>query len=899
MRPILLIACLILTLAFGNSSNLLAQDNSEKTVSKNDAASSYTIKALKLDSGSNINLDGKLDEAIWKQADVATGFTQRIPDDGKPASQKTEVRVIYTERAIYVGAKAYDSARDSIAATLFRKDGSAYSDWIYVSIDSYDDNRTSFSFAVNPKGVRRDLLTYNNKNQDIKWDAVWEAQTDIQDDGWTVEMRIPLSQLRFSSKSDEQSWGINFQRIIARYNEISFWAPTPQKSSGFVSQYGQLEGIRGLKEPARLEISPYGSSSLTRAPGSSDNPFYSPTDIALSAGADIKYGITSDFTLTGTINPDFGQVEADPAVINLSAFETFFPEQRPFFQEGTDIFKFGDTETFISQGTPNMFYSRRIGRQPQGHIGNAGINGQFIDQPDQTTIAGAAKVSGKTKDGFSLGVLNAFTTRENADYVTFSNEEGTISVEPPTNYFVARAKQDLKNGRTVIGGYGSAVNRMIDASYLRNSLHESAYIGGADFEHNWNDRDYILSGVISGSNVSGSTEALMRTQNSSARYFNRPDADYLSVDPDRTSMSGYAGELSFAKYGGEHFLGSVTYSVVSPGYEVNDIGFQQRADQHGVSYFLQYRENSATAPLRSYSINTFAINGWNFGGDKTTNNYGLSGNIQFTNLWGLSLNTGFEGNRMNDRLLRGGPIASSPQSHYVSAVLSSNKARKTSFVLGHLRHQNRAGEYTRDVFLNMTVRPAPNVQLSLNPNYNYGKETDQYVRKVQDATATGTYGTRYVFADIDQQTVSTSLRLDWTFSPNMSLQTYIRPYITTGDYYNYKEFTTPRRFEFDVYGVDRGTISETNGTYTVDPDGVGPADPFAFGEQNFNFRAVQTNAVFRWEYTPGAFLYVVWQQDRSAFERLSGLNMSRDLQGLADAEPTNVFLVKLSYWFGS
>ncbi|CAN5161372.1 hypothetical protein BH23BAC3_BH23BAC3_27860 [soil metagenome] len=889
-----------MTLLLGNISKLFAQESdSEKTSANNDAKSSYTLKALKLDTESQIQLDGKLDETIWQQADVAIGFTQRSPHDGSPATQKTEARVAYSGNAIYIGATMYDTAMDSVAATLFRKDGNASSDWFLVAIDSYNDNRTAFAFGVNPKGVRQDVLLYNDTNGDQKWDAVWEAKTHMGEEAWTVEMRIPLSQLRFDGGNEVQSWDINFRRDLARNDENSYWSPTPQNKSGIVSKFGSLMGVEGLEEPKQLEVSPYGSTSLTRAPGSSANPFYKPNDVMLSAGADIKYGLSSDFTLTATINPDFGQVEADPAIINLSAYETFFPEQRPFFQEGTDIFRFGNTKTFISYGTPTMFYSRRIGRQPQGLVGAAGINAEFTDRPDQTTIAGAAKLSGKTKNGFSVGLLNAFTTRENAEYVTFSNEHGTVSVEPPTNYMVARAKQDLKNGRTVVGGYASAVNRMIGTPYLANSIHESAYIGGFDFEHSWNDRDYLLSGVISGSSVSGSREALLRTQNSSARYFGRPDANYLSVDPDRTAMNGYFGELSFAKYGGEHVRGSVSYAVVSPGYEINDIGFQMRADQHVTTYFLQYRENSAAAPLRSYNLNARAIKAWNFGGDMTANSYGISGSMQFSNLWSLSLNTVLDGNRKNDRLLRGGPIAASLSGSVLSAVLSSNKSKKTSFDIGHLRQNNEAGEYTRSMFLSVTLRPAPNVQVSLGPSYNYGKDIDQYVRRVQDATADATYGSRYVFADIDQQTLSSNFRLDWTFSPNMSLQTYIRPYITTGNFYNYKEFTTPRELEFDLYGVDRGTISQNGGTYTVDPDGAGPAGPFSFGEQDFNFKSVQTNAVFRWEYNPGAFLYVVWQQDKSAFARESGLDIGRSLQGLVDTAPTNIFLIKMSYWFGS
>lgn len=884
----------------GGFGHAVAQQQSLKdAITKTDTMAPPTLTAMKAGPGQPITLDGKLQEGIWQQTPAATGFVQRTPHDGQPATEQTEARIIYTDDAVYVGITAFDSAMDSVAATLFRKDGSAYSDWIYVNFDSYNDNRTSFSFAVNPRGVRKDILTFNDSNEDLQWDAVWEAATEIQDDRWTVEMRIPLSQLRFNTDKEKQNWGINFQRRIARKEEIAFWSPTPQNSAGFVSRYGTLKGISELKSPNRLEISPYASSKLTRAPGSAANPFYRENNFGLSAGADIQYGLTSDFTLTGTVNPDFGQVEADPAVINLSAFETFFPEQRPFFQEGTDIFQFGNTQTFNRFGNPIVFYSRRIGRRPQGRLSAAGIDADYVDRPDQTSIASAAKVSGKTENGLSIGILNAFTTRENATYIGPDNREQSMSIEPPTNYFVGRVKQDFNKGNTTVGGYLSAVNRFMRADYLASDLHNSSYIGGLDFEHSWNDREWILSGVVSGSQVKGTKEAILQTQMSSSRYYNRVDADYLSVDPGKTSLTGYAGELSFARFGGNHWRGSFTYSVVSPGYEVNDIGFENTADYHAISYLLQYRETAPAAPFRFYNINVYSNQRWNFGGDLTYNGIATSGNVNFTNLWSFGFNVGYNGETYHDRLLRGGPQALSPAQLQYSGVLQSDPSRIVSAEIGHLRLDDVSGGMQRDVYVDLTVRPTPYIQLTLSPNYNFQKRTAQYVRRVADPTADHTYGSRYVFADIDQTTISAGLRLDWTFTPDISLQTYVRPFITAGNYYNYKEFTTPRAYDFDVYGRGRGTISEDDGVFTVDPDGTGEAQPFTFNDGDFNFRSIQTNAVFRWEYTPGSALFLVWQHDRRSSDRFDDFRFRRDFNGIFDTKPTNVFLVKLSYWLGS
>lgn len=891
---------IFVSLLLAITSTGLAQANSGTNgKSKNSESDFRSLQTVKITSHDKVILDGKLEEKIWQQAPIATNFIQRTPNEGKPATENTEARIIYSDDALYIGIRAYDSAMDSIAATLFRRDGSAYSDWVYVNIDSYNDNRTSFNFAVNPRGVRKDILTFNDSNEDIRWDAVWETATTIQDDSWIAEIRIPLSQLRFDAKKKNQTWGINFQRRLARKEEVSFWSPTPQDASGFVSRYGNLNGIKDLPSVNHLEVKPYASGNFTRAPGESNNPYYSQNDWQGSVGADIKYGITSDFTLTGTVNPDFGQVEADPAVINLSAYESYFPEQRPFFQEGTDIFEFGRTQTFNSFGNPQVFYSRRIGRQPQGNISGAKPNAEYVDVPNQTTIASAAKVSGKTDGGFSLGILNAFTLRENAQYRTTENEDGSISVEPPTNYFVGRVKQDLNEGRTVIGAYGSAVNRMIGAEYLENSLHNSAYISGLDFEHSWNDRDWILSGVISGSNVNGTSDAILKTQQSSARYYNRIDADYLSVDPNKTSLNGYAGELSFAKYGGEHWRGSVTYSVVSPGYEVNDIGFENRADYHAASYLVQYRETDPGAPLRNYNAALYANHAYNFGGAMINNGYGFFSNFSFTNLWSLNLEAGINGKKYDDRLLRGGPLTQAPSNNYYSAVVSTDQSKTISFTVGHLRIQNTDGEIERDVFLDMNIRPTSYIQITINPSYNFQEDTDQYITSIEDNLATDTYNRRYVFSDIDRTTLSTSFRLDWTFTPEMSLQTYVRPFISSGDFYNYKEFTTPRKFDFNIYGKDQGTIEENDETYTVDPDGNGPAQSFSFDERDFNFKAIQTNAVFRWEYKPGSAFYLVWQQDRSGSTLHNDFKFRRDVNQLFNSRPTNVFLMKFSYWFGT
>ena len=894
----------------------IAQDVSTAEASQDSAAlETRSLRAVRATSDDPIELDGNLDEAIWQQVPIATDFIQRAPDDGSPATEKTEAQIFYTEEAVYIGARAYDSSRDSVAATLFRRDGDGYSDWFYVIIDSYNDNRTGFSFGVNPKGVRKDILLYDDNNEDLRWDAVWEAATSIDEEGWTVEMRIPLSQLRFSppQNGEESEWGINFQRRIARNEEMSFWSPTPQNESGIVSRFGQLQGLKELNSPQRLEVSPYVSSNLLRTPGDGSNPFYNQNDLGASVGADIKYGLTSDLTLTATINPDFGQLEADPAVINLSAYETYFNEQRPFFLEGNEIFQFGRTRTYNTFGNPITFYSRRIGRAPQGNLDSFNsyrdesiydpdtVYNIYTNAPDQTTIAAAAKVSGKTKSGWSIGLLNAFTTSESSPYQIDQNQvSGDFTVEPATNYLVARAKKDINGGNSVFGGFFSAANRNLNDTYFEDFLHSSAYLAGVDFEHNWNDRDWTLSGTLSGSQVNGTPEAIEQTQKSPARYYNRVDSDKLSLNPDKTSLNGFATEVSLRKGGGEHWRSSLTYSEVSPGYEVNDLGFENRADYRSAAGALIYQETDPSF-LRFYEIWTFEMFAWNHDGDLIGNYYNTGAFMRFNNLWTFNYNFNFAGKSTNDRLTRGGPVSGRPADWNFNFNIRSDQTKKVAYGIGGFyRNEFKGYEFDRRFWGFIEFRPTSYIQLEISPEFGWETESDQYVTNVEDMMATKTFGNRYVFADLDQTYLSTSIRLDLTFTPDMSLQFYTRPFINSGNFYDFKEFTTPREYKFDVYGKDAGAISysESDDEYTVDPDGAGTAESFTISQRNFNFRSIQGNTVFRWEYRPGSTLFLVWQHDRSSNGPESDFSFGRDFRNLFDSDPTNIFLVKLSYWFG-
>ncbi|MBI4408091.1 MAG: carbohydrate binding family 9 domain-containing protein, partial [Gemmatimonadetes bacterium] len=442
-------------------------------------------------------IDARIDEAVWAQAQVASDFTTLEPKPGEAASEQTEVRVLYDDDAIYVAARLFDRTPDSIVARLARRDNDVYSEWFYVGLDSYNDRRTAFIFAVNPRGVKLDsFMSEDGQREDGGWDPVWDVAADVDALGWTAEMRIPLSQLRFSASADqgaeERVWGITFARRIARTQEFAFWSPLLPDAPGVVSQFGYLEGLRGLRAPRRLEALPYSVARVTRAPGEAGNPFYDRTEPYASVGADVKYGLTSDLTLSATVNPDFGQVEADPSVVNLSAYETFFSERRPFFVEGSDIFRFGIEPG--DGGSQQLFYSRRIGRAPQRSVE---LDDGHVDAPEGTTILGAAKVSGKTRGGWSIGVLEALTGAEYARTSDARGRRGSALVEPLTNYAMLRAKKDFRAGESTVGAIVTGTHRKLDDDAL-DFLRSAAYAGGVDFRHRFGRGNYEVRGYMLG-----------------------------------------------------------------------------------------------------------------------------------------------------------------------------------------------------------------------------------------------------------------------------------------------------------------------------------------------------------------------------------------------------------------
>jgi len=829
-------------------------------------------------------IDGVLDDEAWKAAPVATGFIQLEPREGQPATERTEARVLYGDDALYVAFRAFDSSPDSIAAQLTRRDQESYSDMVHVLVDSYFDRRTAFHFAVNPLGVKHDLYRFDDTEEDTSWDAVWEAAALIDDEGWTAELRIPHSQLRFGNQ-DSQTWGINFAREIARRNETSLWAPLSQSDAAIVSKSGELTGLYGLGSPRRIELRPFSMARLSRTPREEGNPFYRSSDLFSSAGLDLKYGVTNDLTLDVTVNPDFGQVEADPAQVNLTAFETFFPEQRPFFIEGAGIFNFGIGLGDGDMGSESLFYSRRIGRPPQGE---ADARGGHAESPDLTTILGAWKLSGKTQGGWSVGLLHAVTAEETARIATGDGASLEEPVEPFTNYGVARLQKDFREGRSAVGFIGTATNRHKDVADDL-VLRSGAYAGGFDLRHRFGREDrFEMNGYLLASHVRGSAEAMDLTQRSPSRYFQRPDADHVDYDPGRTSLTGWAGKLELFKIAGGYWRMGTTAVAKSPGFEPNDLGYQQESDLVVHAFYVGYNHHTPTPRLRRWNLNANGWHGWTFGGEKVALGGNVNGSLTLPNYWGGFAGVNREFESFSNGALRGGPLlrreastngwfgVHSDERKVVRATWSNNWSRASE-----------SDSWSANTSLSVRWRPSGRASLSLGPFLSRAVNDAQWVQRVN------TQDSHYVFGRMDQKTLGLTGRMDLTFRPDLTLQLYAQPFVSAGDYSRFTQVADPRARSFhDRFASVEATLE--NGSYRADLNGDGVAEPFR--NPDFNVRQFRSTAVLRWEYRPGSLLYLVWSQGRNHFTQDGRLQVGESLGDLFRQDAENVLMLKVSYW---
>ncbi|HKS25167.1 MAG TPA: DUF5916 domain-containing protein [Thermoanaerobaculia bacterium] len=807
-------------------------------------------------------IDGDLSDPAWQSAPEFTDFTQHDPDDGKPPTMKTSVRIVYDDNAIYFGLKMDDPQPPT--SLLFRRDNFAQADFISINLDPQLDRLSGNAFTIFPSNVQGDTVLYNDIGEDPSWDGVWDSATKVVPGGWQLEVRIPFSQLRFPEKP-VHVWGLNITRRTVRNNEWVRIVNTPKGQTGFVSHFADIVGIEGIHRGKPLELVPYTVARTDyRTRLDNSDPFLRQQDHRADAGLDLKYALTSSLTLTGTINPDFGQVEVDPAVVNLSQFETFYPEKRPFFTEGLNIFNFNDTPApshFNFFFPPSVFYTRRIGRAPQV-IPSA----DFVDVPSETTILGAAKVTGKLPGGWAIGVLDAVTAAERARFES-GGVFGQQQAEPLTNYFVSRGTKEIGDGSR-IGVLLTSVDRRLPEEL--SLLRKSALTGGVDGYTSFAQKAWILEGSAVMTRVTGSPEAIALTQTSPAHEYQRPDAGHVTFDPTRTSLSGWAGRAMLSKASG---LWRPIFSIqaYSPGFETNDAGFLQRTDIISTHAVMQYYNQNPTAHYRERNLWLGAWQNNNFDHDTLERGVFAEAFGTFLNYWTANVSLFLTAPAFNDRLTRGGPVVRTPASWSSDYSVGSDSRKSFSAGLnGHVDHAED-GSYSRSLGVTFTARPHSNMQISVGPTLSRSHDHTQYVTAFTDSAAAATFGTRYVFADLEQRSFELGTRADWTLTSRLSFQLYLQPFIASGDFHDYHSLVAARTRDYTPF------------VYTA-------ADP------DFNFRSVRGSAVLRWEFRPGSALYVAWNENRAGLAPLGDFRLGRDLRAIPTSPSHDVFLVKFSYW---
>ena len=882
----------LLALLFSQA-KLAAQDSNTETPTTEIEKKQYFTKRTETPP----NVDGILDDEMWKNVKWGGDFTQRQPEEGADPSQATKFKIIYDQKYLYIAVRCFDQEPDKIVRRMSRRDGFE-GDWVEINIDSYFDKRTAFSFTISASGVRGDeAISNNGNNWDSNWDPIWMARTQLDAQGWTAEMKIPLSQLRFADKP-KHVWGIQFTRRLFRKEERSNWQFIPQNSPGWVHMFGELHGIEGIKPQSPLELEPFMVAQAESFEKEEGNPFKTGNDASASFGVNGKVGLTNDVILDFTINPDFGQVEADPSQINLSAFQVFFRERRPFFVEGNNILNF-NTSNSIAGGnfnSNNLFYSRRIGSRPHGWPDSADDD-DFVDVPDNTRILGSAKITGKNKHGFSFGILESVTRKEEAT-IDREGQQWKETVEPLTNYFVARAQQDFDEGQTVVGGMITATNRNIDDEpYLKEILHKSAYSGGLDIRHFFKDRTYSVTARAVMSKVNGSKESILNTQESSVHFFQRPDANHVSIDDTKTSLTGTGGHLALQKHSGKlNFQTGVTWRT--PELELNDAGFLINTDQINQWSWVGYRFIQKTKGIfRSLRANGNQYLNWDFGGNNTYRALNFNAHAQFTNLWNFGTGGTWESRVISNFDLRGGPALLYPSGINNWMYLSTNNSKKIRLNFNIYNYWGSESYYREQSYnMGITYQPINALQISLWPNARFSDNQMQYIE-----TADYNDEDRYIVGRIKQATYSMQIRLNFSIRPNLSIQYYGQPFASKGEYSAFKRITDPKANQFQnrfhQFANTEISYNADDEEYEIDESGDGLTD-YTVYNPDFNFVQFRSNMVLRWEYIPGSTLFLVWTQNRT-----DGLDIGQDndfralAKGLFDVKPHNIFLLKFTYRF--
>jgi hypothetical protein len=866
-----------------------------------------------------VTIDGRLDESAWAGATPITEFVQSSPDEGKAPSQRTELKILYDPAAIYIGARMYDSlGAKGVRSALARRDqvmngdNSLTSDKIAVVFDTFRDKNGRSWFELNPDGVKGD-----HKDGDPSFDPVWEGATRIDSLGWTAEFRIPYSQLSFS-RDPQQTWGMQIWRTIDRRNEQDMWAFWRSNEYGGPAYFGTLEGITVNSRPRQIEIVPYATSRNKLERARAGDPYHSNSEMTYRVGGDAKINLTSNLTLDATVNPDFGQVEVDPAVVNLSVFETTFSEKRPFFVSNSQYFSTGGFSCYFcsNPSSLSLIYTRRIGRSPQ-LAGLLSGNSDYMDASDATTILGAGKITGRTAKGITVGVMDAVTNRETATFRPVgSTTDATQEIEPLTNYFIARLRKDYRGGDTRIGTITTMVNRSLTTPDEVALIRSNAQVAGLDLDHHWAKKAYSLNIQTALTHIGGDTAAIRGAQTGSARYYQRPGRTETTdglfsteYDPTRRSLYGYGFYARLAKETGD-WLWETTQNWRSPGFEANDMGVLFRSDYKWMVANI-FRQWTTPGPwYRSFYTIWGAQQQLNYEGDRTDINYHVWGSTTFKNYMNMNAFILLHPSTYDDRLTRGGPTAIRYGFNMLSMNFGTDSRSRVVWNVGaqYIKPvDNTEGERVA-YFPSVTIKPSSRLLVNLSPSLDLDNTAQQYVTAVADATVTSQFaGTRYVFGRLRQKTFSLDTRVNTTFTPNLTLELFAQPFLSSGKFTSFKEFAEVKSRRMNFFGRDNGstvvaTTDPQTGAltgYTIDPDGAaGVAAPFPIDNPDFNFRSLRGTSVLRWEYRPGSTLYFVWTQQREGFDQFGDFDFSRDRSALFRDRPTNVFQIKATYWIG-
>lgn len=838
------------------------------------------VSAIRIDG--KIKIDGKLSEAEWLKAKPLYGFMQKDPIEGLEASEETELFFLYDDDNLYIGARMHHKDPKIIQAFVSRRDKAGNSEKIIISLDTFLDNKTAFTFVLNAVGVRTDYYHSSDDeyDRDFSYNPVWIGEANIDSAGWTAEIEIPFSQLRFTN-SKEVNFGVNINHYIPSTREDNYWVMIPRKDAGWSSKFGKLKGLKNIPPTKAIEVLPYiSNNSFFNQNFNKNNPFEEAFNTNLRGGLDLKYGISSNITLDAAFNPDFGQVEADPAEVNLSAFETFFDEQRPFFLERKSLFK--------GLGS-NYFYSRRIGAAPRNYFGNA----DYADIPDFTQILGAAKITGRTSTGMNIGVLSAITNTAYAkEYFIESDSTAELQIEPLAYYNVARFQQEFGAATNSLGIIITSTERVIDHdSPMNDFFNKRAYSGGADYYFTFDNRTYELFGSIGASYIEGNESRMIAVQKHPAHFFQRPDASFATLDSNLTKMTGYAASINFNKISGKHWLFSSGFRAESPGYELNDLGSLERADELYSNLSLRYREIVSTDYYHSYNLYIGAENRWNYEGNKLQSGLWTSASYNFVNRASVSISADYSFRGLSDTETRGGPMMATPQEFEYSLNFSSDWSQPFTYGISYSRKYNELERSRHKVSLNF-VYNFGRLKLNFYPNYRNEFEPLQYVTTI-DGDNDKTFNKRYIFGELERSELSAAIRADYALTPDFTLEFYIEPFISDGNYQKYGELSKPRSFDLLTYGEEGSQFTKNDeGNYLVKING----NEFILRNYNFHYISMRSNFVLRWEWARGSTLFFVWQQNRNEYlNSASGLS-TNDFNKFMSLSGNNMLALKISYW---